>query len=155
MKFSAKEDIEAPIETVFEMASDFDSFERSAMRRGAEVQRIGDVVQNGLGLMWDVAFDMRGRRREMRLEVVEYEQPGSLSIAADSPSITGSFDVELISLSRSRTRMSVQLELKPQNLSARLLIQSLKLAKANLTKRFKLRVAEYSKEMEDRFKRTA
>jgi len=154
MKFSTKEDIEAPIETVFEMATDFEGFERSAMRRGAEVQRVDDLTQTGLGMLWDVGFDMRGRRRDVRLELVEFDRPSGLAMSADSSGISGSFDVELIALSRSRTRLSVQLELKPQNLPARLMIQSLKLAKANLSKRFKLRVADYCKEMEERHKRT-
>ena len=60
-----------------------------------------------------------------------------------------SFD--LVALSRSRTRIMVALDLKPQNLSARLLVQSLKLAKNALTKKFKKRVGDYAKDMDERY----
>jgi hypothetical protein len=40
-------------------------------------------------------------------------------------------------------------------LSARLLVQSLKLAKNSLNKRYKQRVAQYGKSIEDRHKSTA
>jgi hypothetical protein len=62
--------------------------------------------------------------------------------------------VELVALSRGRTRLSVELELKPRSISARLLVQSLKLARANLNKKFHLRMADYARELEDRSKRT-
>ena len=44
--------------------------------------------------------------------------------------------------------MAVGLEVKPNSLSARLLVQSMKLAKSNLTKRFKVAVADYAETIE-------
>ena len=155
MKFSSREDINAPIEQVFSALCDFEGFERQAMRRGAEVQRMDTLAEPGIGMRWKVDFTMRGRRRQMDLNLVRFDVPNEMVFSACSPGIDGAFSVELMALSRSRTRMSVALELSPLNLSARLLVQSLKLAKATLTKRFKLRVADYAKGLEDRLQRFA
>ena len=67
----------------------------------------------------------------------------------------GGMTLDLMALSPRRTRMSVLIELNPKTLAARLLVQSLKLAKSNLTKRFKLKVADYAKTMEERHSRLA
>lgn len=155
MKFSTREDIEAPIEFVFGELSDFATLERSALRRGAEVQRIDDKRQNGVGMMWDSAFDFRGKRRQLRLELVEYDPPNAMRFASTSPSLNSDMVVDLVALSRGRTRMSMDIELKPQNLSARLMIQSLKLAKSNMTKRFEKRIASFARDLEDRYTRRA
>lgn len=154
MKFSTREDIEAPIESVFDMLCDFEGFERSAMRRGAEVQRVDRLTSPGIGMMWDVVFSMRGKMRQVQLEMTRFERPQDMLLAYRSPGLEGTFQVELMSLSRSRTRVAISLEITPLNLSSRLLVQSLKLAKTSLTKRFKLRVAEYAKAMEERYKQS-
>jgi hypothetical protein len=73
-------------------------------------------------------------------------------VMSSTSGIDGAGQIELVALSRDRTRISVEFELKPTNLSARLLVQSLKLAKVSLTKRYKLRVAEYAKSIEDHHK---
>ena len=156
MKFTAKEDIEAPIDFVFEQMSDFDAMQRAAIRRGATVQRkSGAAQQPGVGMAWHVAFDLRGRRREADVELVEYDPPNGTRFEAKSQGLDASCWIELIPLSPHRTRMKLHLELKPQTLSARLLVQSLKLAKGNLTKRVEGRVADYARTVEDRNRRIA
>ena len=62
---------------------------------------------------------------------------------------------ELVALSKNRTRIMLSFDIKPLNPSARLLVQSLKLAKTSLTKKFKLRAAEYAKTLEERHQRGA
>lgn len=155
MKFSTREDIEAPIETVFDMLCDFEGFERSAMRRGAEVQRVDSLSQPGVGMTWAAAFDLRGKRREIELEMVTFERPTEIVLESTSPGLIGQISFELMSLSRSSTRILVEFEVKPLNLSARLLVQSMKLAKASLTKKYKQRISEYAKGMEERYNRSA
>ncbi|MEO1026387.1 MAG: SRPBCC family protein, partial [Pseudomonadota bacterium] len=52
--------------------------------------------------------------------------------------------VDLVALSKARTRMLVSLDLKPTTLSSRLMVQSLRLAKGSLNRRFKARVAQFA-----------
>jgi len=83
--------------------------------------------------------------------MTELQRPDVMGMMFESGGLTGTFRAECLALSKSRTRVSLTIALEPQTLSARLLVQSLKLAKASLNKRFKLRVAEYAKQMEDRY----
>lgn len=151
MKFSTKEDIDAPIGAVWEMITEVEAFERAAMRRGAEVQRLTRSPEPCVGMSWTTRFIYRGKERNVDVVMEKLDAPNELLIAFGSKNLTGSLRVELMSLSPTRTRMTVSLEMKPLNLSARLLIQSLKVAKSSLTKKYKLRVAEYCKGMEERF----
>ncbi|MAP15115.1 SRPBCC family protein [Sulfitobacter dubius] len=153
MKFSTKEDVEAPIEAVFDMLCDFESFERAAMRRGAEVQRADTMHQPGVGMTWNAVFPLRGKRRELTLEMVSFDRPNEMVIDSMSQGLAGQMSFELMPLSRNSTRVLVALEIKPLTLSARLWVQSLKLAKTTLTKKYKDRVAEYARGMEERHAR--
>jgi hypothetical protein len=150
MKFSTNEDIEVPIDDVFEMLCDFETFERAAMRRGAEVQRVDKLSKPGVGMLWDAAFDLRGKKREVQVETITFDRPDEIVLESRSQGLLGLMSIELVALSRNRTRIGVSFDLKPLNLSARLLVQSLKLAKTSLTKKYKLRVADYAKGMEER-----
>jgi hypothetical protein len=137
------------------MLCDFEGFERSAMRRGAEVQRMDQLQVPGVGMTWQAAFTLRGKQRQMEVEMVTFDRPNEIVLESTSPGLLGTTSFELIALSRSSTRVKVEMEIKPLNLSARLLVQSLKLAKTSLTRKFKMRVSEYAKSMEDRYSRMA
>jgi hypothetical protein len=153
MQFAAKEDIEAPIDSVFAMLSEYESFERSAIRRGVEVTRIGEHDGIEVGMGWNTRFVMRGSQRNLKLVLQQYEPPSLMRFEATGASIAASMLVDLLSLSQKRTRIGLVLELKPQTIPARLMVQSLRLARANLTRRYKLRVAEYARGLEERYLR--
>ena len=154
MKFSTKEDIEAPIDAVFEMICDFETFERAAMRRGAEVQRTDTRTTPGVGMAWRGTFNLRGKRREVEIEMITFERPDEIVLECQSPGLFTLTTIELVALSKNRTRLMIAFDIKPLNLSARLLVQSLKLAKTSLTKKFKLRIAEFAKTLEERHQRS-
>lgn len=155
MEFTSKEDVEAPIGEVFTFLSEFESFERSAIRRGVDVRRIGDASRPLDGLAWEADFRVRGKERHMRVNLIKFEPDTNIRFEAKGSGILAFFDIDLIALSPRRTRMTVHLTMQAQSLSARLFIQSMKLAKKNLGKRFKLKVADYAKIMEDKLGKMA
>ena len=152
MKFSTREDIEAPAEFVFDRVTDFDAYERRALRQGADVSRRTDGP-NGVGSIWDVVFTFRGRERRVAAEITTLDRPTAMVIHSASDGLDVQTEVDLIALSQTRTRVMVSIELKAKTLTARLLLQSMKLAKTKLTKRFKARVLDYAEDIEDRYRR--
>jgi hypothetical protein len=150
---NAREDVEAPIDFVYQQITDFQAFERRAMRRGAEVLRVDDLKADGPGMAWDVTFMLRGKMREVQLELARLDPPNGLTMVSRAPTMGGHMTVELVALSRNRTRLSLEIELEPRNLTARLLVQSLKLARKTITRRLRKRVAQYALELEERHSR--
>ncbi|WP_368185033.1 SRPBCC family protein [Aestuariibius sp. HNIBRBA575] len=151
MKFSSREDIEAPIEYVFDQVTDFPTFERAAMRRGADVTQVAGKGAAAVGSVWDVSFEFRGKPRKIKAEITEMDHPNGYKAHSTYTGLVGTFELELVPLSPNRTRLAVSLELEPQGLSARLMLQSLKLAKASLTRRFKLRIADFAETIQSRY----
>ncbi|MDF0600768.1 SRPBCC family protein [Psychromarinibacter sp. C21-152] len=153
MKLSTREDIEAPIEHVWSRVTNFDGFERQALRRGAEVVRNDTMGAPGLGSEWDITYTFRGRPREIDARVATFDAPTTLRLEAQSGGLDGTVQVELVSLSPRRTRMQLSLEMAPRNLSGRLLVQSLKFARGNMEKRFKGRVYDYAQTVEASYRK--
>ncbi len=150
MEFSSKEDIEAPIENVFEHLSDFESIERQAMRRGIKVSRRASSSAALEGTEWEAGFVFRGKEMTADIKLEEMTPPEALKFAGKSGGLQTGLLIDLTALSPRRTRMTVTAQMQPKTLSARLLIQSLKLAKVRVTRKFSVRVAQFAKTLEER-----
>ncbi len=146
MRFTAKEDIDAPADYVFAAFSDFEAFEARAKPYAVAVTRQGSLAEGGLN--WQAKFRFRGRARTLDLSLTDYSPPQRLSFEAISRSLSADFTITFTQLTETRTRVSLELELKPQALQARVFVQSLRLAKNRLTKRFRLRVLDFSQSVE-------
>ncbi|MCK8464613.1 SRPBCC family protein [Aliiroseovarius sp. S1339] len=154
MKFKTREDIEATLEQVFEAVSDFDGMERAALRRGAQVTRTDNLSAPGQGMTWHASFPFRNRTRVADMLLKTYEAPHQLSLFSKVSGIEAVVEVELMSLSRNRTRMNLSIDMRPKSIPARLLLQSMKLARASMVKRFRKRVADYAQSIENRYRPT-
>ena len=153
MKFSTKEDLEIPIDDSFQMLSDFDGFERAILRHGADVSRTDKMSSAGVGMVWNARATVRGKKREFVVKMVEFDRPNQMLFEVTTKNMAATFLVELVAMSRTRTRMRVDLDARPQTLSARLLMQSAKLARNKLNRRYKTRIAHFASDLEDRHKK--
>lgn len=155
MEISVNEDIDAPVEQVFAALSDFESIERQALRNGLKVTRGGDVAEPGPGMCWDVTASFRGKDRELSIELTGLTPEEEMKFHSASGGLEAETVLETVSLSRGKTRISLTTVLVPKTLSARLLVQSLKLGKSGIEKRFKKRAAKMVGDLETRLKGTA
>ncbi|PIE08212.1 MAG: hypothetical protein CSA74_03265 [Rhodobacterales bacterium] len=150
MKLATREDIDAPIGAVFEQLSDFDGFERAIMRRGADVQRIDDLASPGPGMAWKTTFTFRGRPREIRIRLDEHAAPERVRASMHSANFRFDLLIDLVAMSKTRTRMNLALDVKPLGVPARLMIQSMRLVRRTILKRFRKRIGEFAAEIETR-----
>lgn len=143
MKFSTRFDIDSTAEDLFARIGDFGRLERMLMRRGASVSRVevSQATQSGIG--WLIGFDWRGRPRSLRLDVTRNDRPERLSLAGVSEALDVAIDATVIALSRSRSRLIFETELRPRNMRARLMMQTAKLAKPQLDRRFERRMGDF------------
>lgn len=154
MDFSTRYDIEAPIEFVWTQASNFTVLERQALLRGAKVQRKDSLATPGIGAEWDIRFKFRSKDREVNSRITAFDPPNRYTVDSTSATMDGTCVVDLFSLSPKRTRMTVTLDLSAGSLASKLMLQSLKIAKGGLNKRFADRVASMASDIQDRYRAT-
>jgi hypothetical protein len=142
MKFSAQEDLKLPQAEVFARLSNFETFERIAIKRNVRVSQISQSNPNEDTLGWNCRFKVRGRQRDVEIRLIEFDAPNSMKFHAVNPALHARLEIEVIPLSRVQTRIQVVSVLEPKTLAARLLVQSMKLARSKFNQRFKSRVGK-------------
>lgn len=152
MKLNGKQDIEAPLDFVYKQLVDFDQFERMAMRRGAEVERTDRLTKPGPGMGWRLRFAWKGKPRKLLVRLVDLTPDQMLDYGLDSPSLDGGARLELMSLAPRRTRMTLAAEIRPKTLAARVLVQSMKLAKGRVMRKFDLATGKLATLIEERWR---
>lgn len=152
MKFAVKQDVEAPIAFAFAHLADFEAWERSAMRRGAEVARTDQLVAPAAGMTWAAAFPYRGKVRKLDIRLTKMVTFNKLNFAAQSTAMEIELATDLTEMSAKRSRLNLTMEVMPRNLAARLFIQSMRLARTRMDRKFALRVAQIVAEIETAYR---
>ncbi|MBL9047589.1 MAG: hypothetical protein JNK34_09825 [Tabrizicola sp.] len=140
MKLAAMTDLDAPIGFVYECIADHQSWEREAVERGIDLERPADMPLSGLGAGWLLKLPFRGRLVNLLLRLVHMVRDDRIDFDLQSNAIEGDLSLSVMALSPRRTRLRLQIEVKPRTLTARVLLNTLKLAKGRVQARMDLRV---------------
>ncbi|MFN4155820.1 MAG: SRPBCC family protein [Paracoccaceae bacterium] len=151
MHLSSRTDIEAPIDFVYAALSDFEGWERAAMRRGAEVSRTDKLRAPGPGMGWHVVFRFRGKERMVDIRLTGLDPEAKLAFTGKGRLIEGDMSIELVSLAPRRTRLVLHIKVRPLTIAARLFLQSMKLAKGRIQAKLNTRTEQVATDLETRF----
>nr|WP_325253668.1 SRPBCC family protein [Amylibacter sp.] len=155
MQFSSVQDVNAPLDFVFQQLSDFDSYESYAMRIGADVKRTDQLTQKGAGLKWSIDGDFRGKRRKFDIQLTEYRPDNLLKFLVVASGIEATASMEAMALTRKQSRIKVTTVLTPKSISARLILQSAKLAKSSMNRKYNHRFWTYANYIENNYNKAA
>ena len=151
MEFSAEHDIRAPIDFVYAQITDFAALETYIMSAGAFVERTDELDEFGPGLCWWIEGNLRGKQRVIDIELKEVTEQEALVYELRSKDLTTQMLIDVISLDRTTTRLSCRIQPEAHSISARLILQSARLAQKTLEKRLKKRLNTYGDSLEERY----
>lgn len=155
MKLACRQDIDAPAAFVLAQISDFESWERTAMRRGVEIERTDKLSAYGSGTSWATRFRYRGRERRVAIRLERLAADGHADFSVTSAPADGALEVEIVAMAASRVRMLVSIEFKPKTFAAKLFVQSLRLARSRVERRLAQRAKALANEIEARYRATS
>lgn len=150
MKFSTRVDSDLPADQLFAAITDFDALERLMVGRGATVERVKPSEEPGITMGWRIGFDWRGKARQMRLAVVRFDRPEHVAMTGRSDALELFVNATVVALSRAKARLIFETEIRPRSMKARLMLQTAKLGKSQLDRRYSRRVVDFIEQMSNR-----
>lgn len=153
MKFKVSEDVDAPADITWARFTDFTGIEAEALGRGAELSRVGNWASPTAGCGWRGSAKIRGRVRPVASEISVLDGPERCEIKTTVGGMEAVYDMTFLELRPDMTRVQVTLDLSANTLSARLALQTLKLARGRVMQRLQGLLARQGNLAEDDYRR--
>lgn len=132
MKLKVAEDVDAPLGFVYVRMADFTRLEEEIRGRGAELKRDGNWTQAAAGCGWKGNVTVRGKPRRIDASIGHMAENDTILVESKVGGMDCTYEMTFYEMAPEITRVSTVLELKPNTLSARLVIQTLKLARGRV-----------------------
>lgn len=135
MKFKVSDDVEAPADRVWAGFTDFTTIEADVRARNADLARVGDWRVPTEGARWRGSVPVRGKSRAIDATITAFRPEDMLVVESRIGGMNCHYQASFFALSNSVTRVAVELDLAASTLSARLLLQSMKVARRRVIQR--------------------
>lgn len=150
MQFRASETVTGGIDRVHALVSDMAYYERRALEAGLEVQRLDKLPAPAPGMQWRIPFRAKGRDRVADIELVKLSVPTTLRFEGKVQGLLFEAVVDCRVLDPEATEVTVSTKLRAKSITAKVLMQSMKLARTTLNERYRKRVRKVLRDLEDR-----
>ena len=153
MKFKVSEDVDAPQEMVWARFTDFSGFEEDARGRGAILNRVGNWTQTVQGVEWRGEVTVRGKSRPITAKVTQLVPQELCIVDSRIGGMNCHQEIIFVPLSTTVTRVALMLDLSADTLTARLLLQTMKLARGRVLQKLQGVLARQSNAVEAAYRR--
>lgn len=153
MKFKVSEDVDAPADITWARFTDFSGIEAEVTGRGADIARDGNWQAPAAGSGWRGSVKVRGRMRPVTSEITALTAPERCEISTRVGGMDALYEMTFLELRPDMTRVQAVLDLSANTLSARLALQTLKLARGRVMQRLQGLLARQGNQAEDDFRR--
>jgi hypothetical protein len=153
MKYKVSEDVDAPQAMVWARFTDFSGFEDDARGRGAAITRMGNWVDTAEGVEWRGDVTIRGKSRAVAAKVTRLVPQELCLIESRIGGMDCYYEMTFVPLSAEVTRVALMLELSADTLTARLVLQTMKLARGRVLQRLQGMIARQGNAAEAAYRR--
>jgi hypothetical protein len=154
MKFKVSEDVDAPQSMVWARFTDFSGFEEDVRGRGATLTRVGNWTETAEGVEWRGVATLRGKARPISSKVTRLVPEDLCVVESRIGGMECYYEMSFIPLSAEVTRVALVLDLSADTLSARLLLQTLKLARGRVLQKLQGMIARQGNAVEATYRRS-
>ncbi|MDG4647114.1 hypothetical protein P6F26_01540 [Roseibacterium sp. SDUM158017] len=135
MKFKVAEDVEAPLSWTWAGFTDFSAVEADIRARDADLERVDGWQVARPGAAWRGSVPVQGRAQPIEARITTFAPEEAIVIESRVGGMACTYEMTLAPLPDGMTRVSIVLELRASTMSARLMLQTLKLARRRAMRR--------------------
>jgi len=147
-------DINVPQRFAFERATDFALFEEVGFGKLEPFEPRSEIRAPEIGARWRTAAEFQGRPRRFSLQLLELETPEWLVLGNKSEKYDVEARFRFTDMGEAQTAFSFHLVAKAQSITAKLILQTIQLARGRIEKSMQADFEAMAKRMEAAYQET-
>jgi hypothetical protein len=148
MKIEARQDVAMSAEALFDSMVRYPVVEGLGDFPGISVERLDDLTAPGTGMRWRLRFGYRGHDYETETRLTRFERADAMEFDGAAGGLTARWQLALIPVSSTMTRLGLTVEPRAGNLAGRALLQGLKLRRGRIEERLSGFLGDYARRLE-------
>lgn len=153
MIFETMEDVDIPQDFAFSRFADFTRYEQTARHYGADIRRVNGFTEITEGCSWRGSAVVRGKTRGVEATITRLAHYEHARIDTVVGGMTVGVDLFFEELGPEQTQVRTTAQLKATTLAARLILQTVKLARRQIQGKINARIVALANEYEDEYRR--